>query len=87
MSNHQDFSERHDGYVDSGIREKVDLLKDGNDWYFYVSDTAIVPTVPYENRPDQLAVREAVEKTCEYITKFREREAFIQAQDEEPDHE
>jgi len=79
-------SDSDEFFVDSGIRERVKLIDDDH-WYFYISDTAIVPTVPYENRPEQLKVREAVEKVCEYITDFREREAYRKSKDEEPDHE
>ena len=50
---------------EDGVRIKKVI--EGENFYFYISDTFICATVPRENDPRMSKVRAAVEATCELI--------------------
>lgn len=52
------------------IRKKFEL--DGENFYITVGKTFTHATVPYENRPDKMKLRETVDLLCEKISEALE---------------
>ena len=52
--------------VDEGKRYRFEF--DGEAIYVYVSDSAVIPKLPFENRDENRKFRQFIESLCERLT-------------------
>ena len=60
-------------FVDEGIRERFDIMDDGQSWYVILTPKSVFVTVPHENRRDMRDIRVAVDKICEAVSTMMEK--------------
>jgi hypothetical protein len=56
---------------ENGVRKRIVI--DGKNFYLTVGTTFVDCTVPYENRPENLKLRQIVDSLCEQISEVMEK--------------